>query len=89
MSSQAYVDPDELDRLADGLERFGEEVRASIGQIQGRFSALSGTWRDTEYQRFARDFEQTLQALNRILVASQAQITSLRSRSSILREYPG
>lgn len=89
MSSQAYVDPDELDRLADGLERFGEGVRASISQVQGRFSALSSAWGDAEYQRFAREFEQTLQMLKRVLAASEAQIPGLRSRARILREYQG
>jgi len=83
------TDPEQLDRLATGLEQYCEEVEASMQRIEARFTDLGRSWRDNEYQRFARQLEEVLRILSRTIGQSREQIPELRDRARILREYPG
>ena len=67
---KAVVDPGELRRFAHSLKRFSNEMHNQVMSLQGQFSGLADTWRDQEHEKFAQEFSQTMQVINRFLEAA-------------------
>ncbi len=84
---QAIVDPDELERFASSLARFNEQLRQNTSNLSGHFNNLGSTWRDSEYQKFAKEFQQTKKALNQFMKSADAQIPKLRKKAKLIRSY--
>ncbi len=84
---QAIVDPEDLRRFAHNLKQFTAELRAQLGSLHGQTLALGDTWRDQEHEKFAREFEQTLQVLNRFLESAAEHIPFLLRKAERIDEY--
>lgn len=87
MSLQAIANPEDLERFARDLKYFNEQLRDSIGRLQGQFTNLGETWRDQEHLKFAQEFEQTVRVLNRYMQTADQQIPFLQRKAQRLREY--
>jgi uncharacterized protein YukE len=85
--SRAIVDPAELRRFAQALKNFNNEVGQQLAVLQGQFAGLGDTWRDQEHDRFAQQFAETVQVLNRFLEASQQQIPYLLRKAERIDDY--
>ena len=85
--SRAIVDPAELRRFAQSLNHFNNELAHQMSVLQGQFAGLGDTWRDQEHERFAQDFAETVQALNRFVEASRQQIPYLLRKAERIEEY--
>jgi WXG100 family type VII secretion target len=84
---RAVVDPEELRRFAQSLKHFSGELSQEMSGLQGRFSALSDTWRDQEHEKFAREFTQTMQVLARFVEVANEHVPFLMRKAERIEEY--
>ena len=63
MSPQVIVNPEEVKRFSGQLKQFNSQLQEESRRINGQFQQLGHTWRDQEYQKFAREFNQTMRVI--------------------------
>jgi WXG100 family type VII secretion target len=85
--SQAVVDPSELRRFAQNLDRFSNELESQMLTIRGQLNNLSQSWRDQEQEKFTAEFEQTLLATNRFLEAARQHVPFLMRKAERVEDY--
>jgi uncharacterized protein YukE len=85
--AKAHVDPGELRRFAQDLNRFNTEMQTLMATLHGRMRALENTWRDQEQRKFAEAFEQTARMLGNFLEASHEHSTFLAKKATLIEEY--
>ncbi len=86
---QTIADPEDIERFAQELKRFNDELTSAMTRLQGQFGRLGDTWRDQEHQKFAQEFEQTVRVLQHFRRSSDQQIPFLKRKAQKLREYLG
>jgi hypothetical protein len=84
---RAIVDPADLRRFAQGLKHFNTELAHQLAVLQGQFGALGDTWRDQEHEKFAREFTETVQVLNRFMEAANTHVPFLVRKAERIEEY--
>ena len=84
---KANVDPADLRRFALDLKRFTDEVQSLVGQLNGRMSNLSGTWRDQEHQKFAEAFAQTTKVLGTFVNTAGEHAAFLNKKAAAIEQY--
>lgn len=84
---QANVDPAELRRFAFSLKAFNTQLQTSMQALHGQLSGLSQSWRDREHDKFAEEFEQTMQVVSRFLEASEQHVPFLLRKADRAEEY--
>src|SRR5260370_12891333 len=84
---QAIVDPGEMRRLAHNLKQFNSELQNQMAVLQGQFLNLATTWRDQEHQKFADEFEETVQVVKRFVEAAEQHIPFLLRKADRVEEY--
>lgn len=85
--SKAQVDPSELRRFAQDLNRFNNELQTLVSTLHGRMRALETTWRDQEQRKFSEAFEQTVKGLGTFLEASHQHVSFLGKKAALIEEY--
>jgi uncharacterized protein YukE len=84
---KANVDPAELRRFAQDLNRFNNELQTLLGGLNARMRNLETTWRDQEQRKFAEAFETTVKSLGGFLEASHAHTQFLAKKASLIEDY--
>ena len=84
---QAIVDPGELRRFAHNLKRFSGELHTGMAGLYGQLLALGDTWRDQEHKKFAEEFTQTMQVIERFLEAANQHVPFLLRKAERVEEY--
>jgi uncharacterized protein YukE len=87
--AKVEVDPAELRRFAQDLNRFNNELRGLMASLHGRMRGLEESWRDQEQKKFAESFDQTAKSLGKFLEASQQHIQFLSKKAALAEEYLG
>ena len=85
--SKAHVDPAELRRFAQDLNRFNNELQTLLAGLNARVRALEQTWRDQEQRKFAEAFDQTAKGLANFLEASHQHAQFLAKKAGLIEEY--
>lgn len=85
--AKVNVDPTELRRFAQDLNRFNTELQALMGGLHGKMRALEANWRDQEQRKFSEAFESTVKVLGNFLDASQQHAQFLAKKASLVEEY--
>lgn len=85
--SQAIVNPAELRRFAQNLQRFNSELQNQMSMLRGQLVSLGQTWRDQEHQKFAEEFQETILVINRFVEASNQHIPALLRKAERVEEY--
>jgi len=85
--SKAHVDPAELRRFAQDLNRFNTELQSLIAGLHGRLRGLEATWRDQEQRKFTEAFESTAKGLGSFLEASHQHASFLAKKASLIEDY--
>ena len=85
--AQAVVDPAEMRRFAQNLKHFGDELSTQMGSLRGQFQGLGQTWRDKEHEKFAEEFDHTMQAIGRFLEVTNQHIPFLMRKADRIEEY--
>ena len=85
--AQAIMDPEKVRRFADELQRFNSDLENRMSMLHARFAALGDTWSDQEHEKFAQEFAQTMQVINRFLEAADQHIPFLMRKAERIEEY--
>ncbi len=85
--AKAVVDPAELRRFAQDLNRFNGELGNQMKVLHGRLITLGQTWRDQEHRKFAEEFEQTMKVLSKFTESSDRHIPFLLRKAERVEEY--
>ena len=85
--SQAIMDPEQVRRFADELQRFNRDLQGQMGSLQARFSALSDTWQDQEHTKFSDEFKITIKALKKFAEMSDQHVPYLLRKAQRIEEY--
>jgi uncharacterized protein YukE len=85
--AKANVDPVELRRFAQDLNRFNNELQTLLAGLNARLRGLEATWRDQEQKKFAEAFDTTMKALGGFLEASHLHAQFLAKKSTLIEEY--
>jgi WXG100 family type VII secretion target len=84
---KASVDPGELRRFAQDLNRFNNELQTLLAGLHGKLRGLEATWRDQEQRKFTEAFEQTAKGMANFLEASHAHVQFLAKKAALIEEY--
>src|SRR3712207_9194700 len=84
--SKANVDPAELRRFAQDLNRFNNELQSLVSGLHSRMRNLENTWRDQEQKKFAEAFDQTVKTLGGFLEASHMHVSFLAKKANLRSE---
>jgi len=87
--AQINANPEEIERFAQYLKQFNQQLSESISQLNGQFNSLSYTWQDQKHQKFAQEFTQTMNVLHHFLQTSEHHIPFLFKEAELLHQYLG
>ena len=85
--ARAIVDPEELRRFAHNLKQFNSDLHARMLVLHGQLVNLGSTWRDKEHDKFAEEFEQTLQVVKRFIESANQHIPFLLRKAERVDDY--
>jgi uncharacterized protein YukE len=85
--SSAHVDPSELRRFAQDLNRFNTDLQQLLASINGKMRALEATWRDQEQRKFAEAFGATSKMIGNFLEASHVHVQFLSKKAGLIEDY--
>lgn len=85
--SKASVDPAELRRFGQDLNRFNMELQTLLSGLHAKMRGLEATWRDQEQKKFADAFEQTVKSLGGFLESSHLHVQFLGKKAALIEEY--
>jgi WXG100 family type VII secretion target len=85
--SQAMMDPEQVRRFAEELQRFNRDLQNRLGALHARFSSLGDTWQDQEQTKFADEFQQTMKALKKFIELSDQHVPFLLRKAQRIEEY--
>jgi uncharacterized protein YukE len=84
---QAIMDPEQVKRFAEELQRFNRDLQDRLGSLQARFSALGDSWQDQEHSKFSEEFAQTAKTLRRFVEVSERHVPYLMRKAQRIEEY--
>ena len=85
--AQVIIEPEQVKRFAEELQRFNRDVQGRMGSLQARFTALGETWQDQEHAKFAEDFKDTLKSLKKFVDLSERHVPHLLRKAQRIEEY--
>ena len=85
--AKASVDPAELRRFAQDLNRFNTELQSLVGGLHGKMRNLESTWKDQEQRKFTEAFETTVKVLGNFLESSHEHVKFLSKKAQYIEEY--
>ena len=85
--SKAAVDPAELRRFAQDLNRFNGDLQGLVQSLKSKMMGLEATWRDQEQKKFAETFEQMMRSMQLFLPISEEQVKFLNKKAVAIEEY--
>ena len=85
--SKASVDPGELRRFAQDLNRFNNELQTLLSGLHGKMRGLEATWRDQEQRKFAEAFDATMISLGGFMEVSHLHVQFLAKKAALIEEY--
>ena len=85
--AQAIVDPQDMLLFAQELRDLNGELHTKLSTIKVKFDQLGDTWRDREQEKFAQEFEQTLQVLAHFMGVVEEQIPFLVRKAEAAQHY--
>jgi uncharacterized protein YukE len=84
---QAIMDPEQVRRFAEELQRFNRDLQNRMGALQARFNTLGDTWQDQEQTKFSDEFKQTVKVLKKFAEMSDQHVPYLLRKAQKIEEY--
>ena len=85
--SQVVIEPEQVKRFAEELQRFNRDLQHQIGSLQARFNALGESWQDQEHAKFSEEFKDTLKTLKRFVEHSEQHVPYLLRKAQRIEDY--
>ena len=81
------MDPEEVKRFAEELQRFNRDVQNRLGALQARYAALGESWQDQEHAKFSEEFRDTMKVLKKFIESSNQHTPFLLRKAQRIEEY--
>lgn len=85
--AQVIIEPEEVKRFAEELQRFNRDVQHRMASLQARFNALGESWQDQEHAKFSDEFKDTLKTLRKFIDLSDRHVPYLLRKAQRIEEY--
>ena len=85
--NQAIVDPEQLRRFAGNLKVFTEELQQRSVALTSQMNQLEQSWRDQQQRKFAREFEDQMRQMNRLLESARLHVPYLLRKAEQAERY--
>jgi uncharacterized protein YukE len=85
--AQVIIEPEQVRRFAEELQRFNRDTQQRISALQARFLQLGETWQDQEHTRFAEEFRQTVKTMKKFLDLSEHHVPFLLRKAQRIEDY--
>lgn len=87
--NRAVVDPDQLRQFAGHLHRFAEDLKERGSGLAAQMNQLEQSWRDEQQRRFQAEFAEQMQALSRLVRATEQHVPYLLRKADQIDAYLG
>ena len=84
---QAIADPDELERFAQCLCGFRDEISGAVTMLNAHFATLAETWQDQEQHKFEAEYLDLLRAHVEFCRRIDEHVPYLKQKAVHLRDY--
>jgi len=84
---KANVDPGEMRRFAQELNRFNNELEGLLTGLHNKLRQLEQNWKDQEQRKFTEGFEATAKSLAGFLQQSHEHVQFLAKKATLIEEY--
>ena len=85
--AKAIVDPNELRKLANDIQRLSDELHTQMNMLNTRSHALGQSWKDQEHRKFMDEFEQALRVLVKFQGVVKEHIPFLLRKAQPAEDY--
>ena len=85
--AQAIMDPEEVRRFAQELQRFNIDLQNRMSALQARFAALGDSWQDQEHAKFTEEFLHAVKVLKKFMDVSNRHSPYLLRKAQRIEEY--
>lgn len=85
--SDVHANPDDLERFAATLRRGIEDLEHQTKRLSAEYSRLGSSWKDKKFQRFAADFDRSMNNLRSATRALEPYPPQLRRHAVALRQF--
>jgi len=85
--AQAIMDPEQVRRFAEELNRFNTDLQNRMGALATRFKSLGDSWQDQEHDKFQEEFIQTMKTLNKFADISTRFSPYLLRKAQRIEDY--
>jgi uncharacterized protein YukE len=85
--AQAIVNPQHVLQFAHTLKRYSSDVSSQTSDVNAKLHSLGETWRDQEYQKFAKEFETAIRAIKRFVTAGDGYHRYLVRKAEAAQAY--
>ncbi len=90
MGSKVDVDIDELERFANQLQVFNQQLEQITYRIESQLQNLGTTWRDDQYAKFSEDWHSTFRAIYKFIDQDAPEyVRYLKTKVAKLRDARG
>ena len=90
MGSKVDVDIDELERFANQLRDFNQQLEQITYKIEGQLQNLGSSWHDDQYTKFSEDWHSTFRAINKYIDQNAPEyVRYLKIKVAKLRDARG
>ncbi|MEO7840778.1 MAG: WXG100 family type VII secretion target [Anaerolineales bacterium] len=86
MGSKVDIDIDELERFANQLKVFNQQLEQITYKIEGQLQNLGSSWRDDKYSKFAEEWHSTFRVIYKYINQdAPAYVIFLKRKADKLR----
>lgn len=89
MSSQVFVNPEEIDRFIAEINNFSESLSSSTNRLNHSFETLADSWQDKKRHEFEEQYRELLQLLKQFENSSEEKVQHLNILSHKAKDYLG
>ena len=89
MSSQVYVNPEEIDVFINEIRAFLDSLNNATNRLNNAFENLSSTWQDRKRVEFEEQYKELLRVLKIFEESSEEKINHLAVLSQRAKNYLG
>ncbi|MBC8550678.1 MAG: WXG100 family type VII secretion target [Candidatus Brocadiales bacterium] len=87
MDGKIDIDVDELERFANQLKDFNQQLEHITYKIEGQLQNLGSTWRDNQYAKFSEEWYSTFRTIHKYIDQNAPEyVRSLKVKVAKLRD---
>lgn len=85
--AMVFNNPDSLERFANDLRCFIDDIQNALNALNGAYAALGEDWQDSKRAEFDENMSEISNSIARFSEYADGSISHLLRQASILRDY--